>query len=246
MTLSFGRRHFEDGSRDTIHRNHGMRPNTHVRFIMSRYHIITLLTTLPTGWHHWSGDTWCLDEMHEGWKSSMVAVEGNHFIVQSMCSSMMMTITIKKRLQSMSKVQSSWRRLGDEKRCWREGFHGNDSQDVFPLDIDGYFYDSFSYDLTDVLSWLTHLILAQWLNSFVTLFPHISYHSHDESNDLSIVIHFYSYDSFSCVASSFFHGCTIVLTEAARHDSFLTHFWLTSFSMLVEYSGNNIVITSSA
>ena len=39
-----------------------------------------------------------------------------------------------------------------------------------------------------------------------------------------IVIHFYSYDSFSCVASSFSHGCTIVLTETAHHDSFLTHF----------------------
>ena len=33
-------------------------------------------------------------------------------------------------------------------------------------------------------SFMTHLILAQWLNSFVTLFPHISYHSHDESNVL--------------------------------------------------------------
>ena len=41
---------------------------------------------------------------------------------------------------------------------------------------------------------------------------------------LLIVIHFYSYDSFSCVASTFFHGCTIVLTEAVCHDSFLTHF----------------------
>ena len=79
--------------------------------------------------------------MHEGWKSSVVAVDGNHFIVQSMCSSMMMTITMKKHLESMSKLQSSCRRLGDEKRCQKEGFHGNDSRDVFSLDIDGYFYD---------------------------------------------------------------------------------------------------------
>ena len=34
----------------------------------------------------------------------------------------------------------------------KQGFHGNDSRDVFPLEIDGYFYDSFSYDSTDVLS----------------------------------------------------------------------------------------------
>ena len=39
-------------------------------------------------------------------------------------------------------------------------------------------------ELTAVLSWLTHLILAQWVNSFITLFPHVSYHSHDESNVL--------------------------------------------------------------
>ena len=70
-------------------------------------------------------------------------------------------------------------------KCQKEGFHGYDNQDIFPLDIDGYFYDSFSYDSTDFLSWLTHLILVQWLNSFLTLFPHISYHSHNESIVLS-------------------------------------------------------------
>ena len=51
-TPSFGRRHFEDGSRDTIHRNHGMRTDICICFIMSRYHISALLTTLPTGWYH--------------------------------------------------------------------------------------------------------------------------------------------------------------------------------------------------
>ena len=82
----------------------------------------------------------------------MVAVEGNHFIVQSMCSSMMTMMMMKKHLESTLNVQSSWRILGDKKRCQKEGSHGNDSQDIFPLDIDGYFYDSFSYDSTDVLS----------------------------------------------------------------------------------------------
>ena len=56
-TLSFGRRHFEDRCRDTIHRNHGTRTDTRLSFITSRQHIIALLTTIPTGRCHWSGDT---------------------------------------------------------------------------------------------------------------------------------------------------------------------------------------------
>ena len=51
----------------------------------------------------------------------------------------------------------------------------------------------------------------------------LSFHMMSHRSSL-IVIHFYSYDSFSCAVSSFLHGCAIVLTEAARHDSFLTHF----------------------
>ena len=158
----------------------------------------------------------------------------------------MMMMTMKKPLESMSKVQSSWRRLGDEMRCQKRRNHGNDSWDVVPLDIDGYFYDSFSYEPTDILSWLTHLILAQWLNSFATLFPYISYHSHDESNVLSYCHPFLLLWLLFLCASSFLHGCAIVLTEAAHHDSFLTQFWLTLFSMLVEYSGNDVIIASSA
>ena len=34
-------------SRDTIHRNHSTRPNTHLHLITSRWHIISLLATLP-------------------------------------------------------------------------------------------------------------------------------------------------------------------------------------------------------
>ena len=156
---------------------------------------------------------------------------------------MMTTMTMTKNLESMSKVQSSWSRIGDEKRCQKEVFHGYDSQDIFPLDIDGYFYNSFSYDSTDVLSWLTHLILVQWLNSFIALFPHISYHSQDESNVLPYCHPILLLWLLFLVASSFCHSCTVVLTEAVCHDSFLTHFWLTLFSMLVEYSGNDVVIT---
>ena len=51
---------------------------------------------------------------------------------------------------------------------------------------------------------------------------------------------------FPVLHHHFSHGCAIVLTEAACHDSFLTHVWLTLFSMLVEYSGNNIAIASTA
>ena len=110
--------------------------------------------------------------------------------------------------------------------------------------------------------WIFLWLIFLWLNrrSFMThssnsgtltqlichpLSPYPIIHMMSQMSSL-IVIHFYSYDCFSCVASSFFHGCTIGLTEAAHHDSFLTHFWLTLFSMLVEYSGNNIVITLSA
>ena len=145
----------------------------------------------------------------------------------------------------MSKVQSSWTILGDKKRCRKEGFHGYESRDVFPLDIDGYFYDSFSYDSTDVLSWLTHLILVQWLNSLITLFPHISYHSHNESNDLSychpiillwllflcciIILPWLRYCAY--------WGCTSWLIS----DSFLTHIILHAGRIFWQRCCNHIV-----
>ena len=145
----------------------------------------------------------------------------------------------------MSKVPSSWRRLGDKKRCQKEGFHGNDSQDVFPLDIDGYFHDSFSCDSTDVPSWLTHLILAQWFNSFVTLFPHISYHSHDESNVLPYC------HPFLLLWLLFL--CCIIISPWLRYcaywgcvswlisDSFLTHIILHAGRIFRQQCHNRIV-----
>ena len=63
-------------------------------------------------------------------------------------------------------------------------------------------------------------LICQPLSSY-----NLAFHTMSHQSSL-IVIHFYSYDSFSCAASSFFHGCAIVLTEAACHDSFLTHSWL--------------------
>ena len=139
-------------------------------------------------------------------------------------------------------VQSSWRSLWDEKRCRKEGFHGNDSWDVFPLDIDGYFYDSFSYDSTDILSWHTHLILAQWLNSLVTLFLHISYHTHDESNVLPYCHPFLLlWLLFLCciIILPWLRYCAYWCASWLISDSFLTHIIL-----LVEYSGNDIIITA--
>ena len=119
----------------------------------------------------------------------------------------MMTIMMKKHLESRANVQSSWRILGDKKRCRKEGFHGNNSGDVFPL------------ILMDIS--MTHFLVTQLIHHPLSL----SVLSYTMSQIFSlIVIHFYSYDSFSCVASSFLHGCTIVLTEAAHHDSILTHF----------------------
>ena len=154
-----------------------------------------------------------------------------------------MMMMMMKHLESTLKVQSSWRRLGDKKRCRKEGSHGNDSQDVFPLDIDGYFYDSFSYDSTDVLSWLTHLILVQWLNSFVTLFPHISYHSHNESNVLPHC-HPFLRLLFLCCIISFpwlhycaYWGCMSWLIS----DSFLTHIILHAGRIFQQQHHNCII-----
>ena len=139
----------------------------------------------------------------------------------------------------MLKVQSSWRWLGDKKRCRKEGFHGYDNQDVFPLDIDGYFYDSFSYDSTDVLSWLTHLILVHDTTHSSPSFP--IYPIIHTMSQMSSLIYFSSYDPFSCVASSFFHGCAIVLTEAAHLTHFLTHIILHAGRIFQQWHHNHNV-----
>ena len=142
--------------------------------------------------------------MHEGWKSGMVAVEGNRFTVQSLCSSMMTTMMRKKHLESMSKVPSSWRRLGAEMRCRKGRFPGTCQPRWFPLDFDGCFHDSFLYDSTDILQWLPHLIMAHdSTHSSTSFLIYSNKHTMSQRSTL-IVFHFYSYDSFSCVASSFF------------------------------------------
>ena len=144
----------------------------------------------------------------------------------------------------MSKVPNSWRRLGDKLRCWEKKDHIVMTTEMFSPLILMDFSMTHSH-MTNRRSSISSNS-GTWLNTFVNLFPLITYHSHDESQVLSYCHPFYSYDSFSCVASSFLHGCAIVLTEAARHDSFLTYFWLALFSMLVEYSSNDVVIASSA
>ena len=119
------------------------------------------------------------------------------------------------------------------------------AETFFPLDIDVYFYDSFSYDSTDVLSWLTHLILAQWLNSFVTLFPHISYHSHDESNVLPYCHPFLPlWLLFLCSISIFpwlhycaYWGCMSWLIS----DLFLTHIILHAGRIFQQWCHNHII-----
>ena len=47
MTLSFGRGHFEDGSRDTIHWNHSTRPDTRLHLITSRYTLLHYSQPFP-------------------------------------------------------------------------------------------------------------------------------------------------------------------------------------------------------
>ena len=115
----------------------------------------------------------------------------------------------------------------------------------FPLDLDGYFFDSFPYDFTDVLLWLTHLILAHDSTHSSSSFP-LSPIIHTMSNRSSlIVIHFYSYDSFSCVASSFFPwlrycaywGCM----SWPISDTFLTHIILHAGRIFWQWHRNCIV-----
>ena len=174
--------------------------------------------------------------------SSMVAVEGNHFIVQSLHSSMMTTMTRKKHLGSTSNVPSSWRRLGAELRCWKGRFPWMWQPRCFPLDSDGYSHDSFLYDSTDVLLWLPHLILAHdstHLSSSFLIYPNIHTMS---QRSLLIVIQFYS---LSCVASSFFPwlcycaywGCASWLIP----DSFLTHIILHAGRIFQQRHHNCIV-----
>ena len=116
----------------------------------------------------------------------------------------------------------------------------------FPHDIDGYFYDSFSYDTTDVLSWLTHLILVQWLNSFITLFPHISYHSHDESNVLPYChLFLLSWLLFLCHIIIFPMAALVCLLRLHVTTHFwlivLTHFILHASRIFQQWCHNHIV-----
>ena len=91
---------------------------------------------------------------------------------------------------------------------------------------------------TDIL---THLILAMTQLICQPLSPYnLSFHTMSHQSSL-IVIHSYSYDSISCAASSFLHGCAIVLTEAAHHDSFLTHIFLHAGRIFWQWCHNHIV-----
>ena len=116
------------------------------------------------------------------------------------------------------------------------------AETFFPLDIDGYFYDSFSYDSTNILSWLTHLILAQWLNSFITLFPHISYHPHDES----IVLPFCHpclllWLLFLCHIIIFAMAALLCLLRLRIMTHFLSHIFLHAGRIFWQWRRNRIV-----
>ena len=95
---------------------------------------------------------------------------------------------------------------------------------------------------TDIL---THLILAmtQLIRQPLSLYI-LPFHTMSHQSSL-IVIHFYSYDSFSCAASSFFPwlcycaywGCTSWLIP----DSFLTHIILHTGRIFWQWHHNRIV-----
>ena len=103
----------------------------------------------------------------------------------------------------------------------------------------------FFCDPTDIPSWLTHLILAHDSTHSSSSFPkYLILHTMSQRSSL-IVIHFYSYDSFSCVASSFFlwlcycayWGCTSWLIP----DSFLTHIILHAGRIFQQWCHNHII-----
>ena len=64
-----------------------------------------------------------------------------------------------------------------------------------------------------------------WLNSFVILFPRITYYSYDESQVLSYYHPFLLLWLLFLCCIILFHGCAIVLCV-------MTHFWLISDSFL--------------
>ena len=105
---------------------------------------------------------------------------------------------------------------------------------------------SFVTYITDIPLWLTHIIwhttqlIHHLFSSYILTYTQWVW------GPLLLSSIFTLMTPFPVLHHHFSHGCTIVLTEAACHDSFLTHFWLTLFSMLVEYSGNDIIIALSA
>ena len=96
---------------------------------------------------------------------------------------------------------------------------------------------------------LTHLILVVTQLIRQPLSPYnLSFHMMSHRSPL-IVIHSYSYDSFSCAASPFLHGCATVLTEAALlcllrlriMTHFLTHIILHAGRIFRQQCHNHIV-----
>ena len=91
---------------------------------------------------------------------------------------------------------------------------------------------------TDIL---THLILAMTQLIHQPLSPYnLSFHMMSHRSPL-IVIHSYSYDSFSCAASSFLHGCAIGLLRLRVMTHILTHIFLHAGRIFWQWCHNCIV-----
>ena len=85
--------------------------------------------------------------------------------------------------------------------------------------------------------WIFLWLIFLWLNSFITLFPHISYHSHDDSNVLPHCHPFYCIIIFPWLHYCAYWGCTSWLIS----DSFLTHIILHAGRIFWQWCHNCII-----
>ena len=155
-TILFGRRNFEDGSRDTIHRNHSMRPDTRLHLITSRRHIITrnpshrttsLIRRHIMSWRDAQG----LEEQHGCcWRKSFYC---SKFVLPNDDDN--------DEEETFGEYVKSTKQL-KKIRSWVEMLKRKDSMDMTTETFSPWFWwifhDSFLCDSTDILSWLTHLI----------------------------------------------------------------------------------------
>jgi len=164
--------YLRSGNGHVLHQNGRTKSQNHSHCNMARWHIKSLYAQVAQGEiidpEKWDVHLWC---MRVGRAVKLLWQE----LIQ----------LFKSCTPQWRHWRWKWRQTGmdaDEAketiRCWRRtpiGIHLRH----FPL-ILIVFPMTHHYDSTDALPWLTHLIWDKWLSLIVTLFPHISYYSHDE------------------------------------------------------------------